>query len=672
MPRTLSAQDSPAGRRSAIVVRTSREARHGIGAGVLVSRCPAATQTVLDQLARYLGLVGLTALFVGGDWGCHVDPGVSSGKGFHAIAILKTLGADNRIVIQAYLAQAVGLGLAGSLIGLLLGMALQQMLPGVLATLLASDLLGQIEYAPAFSSSAIGPLVKGVGLGVLTTLFFSLWPLLRVREVKPAAIFRREVEVPLAAHLPTRVWFGRRWFESFRRDPIPAGTALIIGAGLAALSMWQSGSWMVGLLFIGGLLIALTALVMSARSLLAGISRLPPPDALVLRHALGNLHRPGSQALGVMVSIGVGVMVIMTIGVIEHSLIHNISEHRPADSPTFFFIDIQPDQTDRFSALVHEQTGKLAPHLTPLVRARVRAINGQAVKTEASSEQEEQASQTREDKRKNWYLSREYALTFLAELPKDNQIIQGAWWKPGEVASRPFVSVEEEAARYMGLSVGSIMDLDIQGTSVEAEVASIRKVEWGNFSTNFYMILSPGSLDDAPMTYVGTVRVSPDEEVPLQTRVVATLPNVTAINIGDVMATFARVLERLALAIRAVALFCILAGALVMAAALTATRYQRLYEAVVLKALGATRGLIAQAFAVEYALLGCVAGTVGIVLANGLAWATLRYVLDLPWSLVPSLLAMGLAGTILLTMAVGFLSTYRLLGQRPLRVLRQE
>lgn len=625
----------------------------------------------LDQLARYLGLVGLTALFVGGI-GVAMSIRAFLREKFHAIAILKTLGAESRTVIQAYLAQAVGLGLAGSLIGLILGVALQQVLPGALANLLDTELLGQVEYAPAMSSAAIGSLVKGVGLGVLATLLFSLWPLLTVREVNPAAIFRREVEAPYLSDTFSGGWFGRRWLQSVKDDPIPAGTASVIGSGLAALSMWQSGSWMVGLLFIAGLVVAVAALAVSAKGLVAAIKRLPTPGPLVLRQALGNLHRPGSQALGVMVAIGVGVMVIMTIGVIEHSLIHNINENRPADSPTFFFIDIQPDQTDRFSALVHAQTGELVPNLTPLVRARVRAIDGQAVRTEAGNEQEEQASQTREDKRKIWYLSREYALTFLEQLPKDNRIVQGAWWRSGEVPSRPFVSVEEEAARYMGLSIGSTVDLDIQGTSVVAEVASIRKVEWGNFSTNFYMILSPGSLDGAPMTYVGTVRVSPADEIPLQTKIVAALPNVTAINIGEVMATFARVLERLALAIRAVALFCIMAGALVMAAALTATRYQRLYDAVVLKALGATRALIVQAFAAEYALLGCVAGAVGIVLANGLAWATLRYVLDLTWSLEPSLLMVGLASTVLLTMAVGFLSTYRLLGQRPLTVLRQE
>ena len=216
------------------------------------------------------------------------------------------------------------------------------------------------------------------------------------------------------------------------------------------------------------------------------------------------------------------------------------------------------------------------------------------------------------------------------------------------------------------------MELDIQGTILQAEVSSIRKVEWGNFSTNFYMIFSPGALEGAPFTYVATVRVSPDQEVPLQQAVVAAFPNVSAIHIGDVLDGFARVLDRLSLAIRAVALFCVVAGWLVMAAALAATRYRRLYESVILKALGATRGLIGRAFAIEYVLLGTVAGLIGLSLGTALSWAVLRYLFDLPWSLHPRVLGIGLFLTMLLTLIVGFASTYRILGQRPLAVLRHE
>ena len=219
-----------------------------------------------------------------------------------------------------------------------------------------------------------------------------------------------------------------------------------------------------------------------------------------------------------------------------------------------------------------------------------------------------------------WRRKSVYVLTFLDRLPKDNTLIKGEWWKPGQVFSTPQVSVEEDAALHLGLTIGSIVEFDIQGATVSAEVSSIRKVEWGNFSTNFYMILSPGSIEGAPFTYVATVRASADQEVPLQQAVVASFPNISAIHIGDVLDGFARVLDRLSLAIRAVALFCVVAGGLVMAAALASTRYRRLYESVILKALGATRGLIARAFAMEYVLLGAVAGLIGLALGSVLSW----------------------------------------------------
>ena len=625
----------------------------------------------LEQLARYLGLVGLTALFVGGI-GVALSIQAFLREKLQSIAILKTVGADTRTIIASYLGQAVGLGFLGSAAGIAIGVALQSVLPQAVSTVLATDVLQQIEFSAVLSRSALEPLAKGVALGVLTTLLFSVWPLLTIREIKPASIFRREVEgVPVPAARRGTSWWGRA-VCLITADPVRAATAAGIGLGLAGLSVWQAGSFAIGGLFIAGLVMALLVLTVAANLLLWGLRTIPVPRVLSVRQALGNLQRPGAQTLGVMVAIGVGVMVILAIGLLEHALVRQVGENRPSDSPTFFFIDIQPDQVAPFTELVHRRTGDFAPDLTPLVRSRLHAIDGRVVTVDRESEQEEPPSQSREEKRKNWYVNREYVLTFLDDVPKDNRIVRGTWWKPGQKFVRPQVSVEEEAAKSLGIDIGTVVDLNIQGTILQAEVSSIRKVEWGNFSTNFYLIMSPGSLDGAPMTYVATVRVAPRDEATFQSAVVAAFPNVTAINIGEVLSSFARVLDRLSLAIRAVAVFCLLAGALVMAAALAATRYRRLYEAVILKALGATRGLIARSFAAEYALLGCVAGTIGVVLASAFSWAILRYILELPWALELELLGVGLGCTILLTLLVGFLSTYRLLGQPPLSVLRHE
>ena len=310
--------------------------------------------------------------------------------------------------------------------------------------------------------------------------------------------------------------------------------------------------------------------------------------------------------------------------------------------------------------------------MTPLVRSRLHTVNGEVVKVEEEADHEERHDKNKEERRKQWYLSREYVLTFLDQLPKGNDVVAGTWWQPGQPFSRPQVSIEEEAAKSLGLVVGSQVELDIQGATITAEVSSIRKVDWGNFSTNFYMILSPGSLDGAPLTYVATIHVDPEQEVPLQQAVVAAFPNVSAIHVGDVLRNFASVLDRLALAIRAVAMFCVMTGSLVLAAALAATRYRRLYESVVLKALGATRSLIAGIFALEYCLLGVVAGILAAVLSSALSWLVLTYVFDLSWGLHPMVLVTGLLCTMVLTLVVGLLSTFRILGQRPLAILRHE
>ena len=622
----------------------------------------------LQQLTRYLGLIGLTALFIGG-LGVATSIHAFLREKLQTIAILKTAGADTATVIQAYALQAMWLGLVGSLAGAAIGIGLQRGLPTLVANLFASDLLDQLGFSPELSISSLWPVVKGVVLGLLSTLLFALWPLLTIRNMKPAAILRRDVEPMQADDLTTPRQWQPRWVLCDRLKLLTACSFIV---GLAGLSVWQAESWRIGLLFVGALILAVVFLALSAKLLVFGLRLLPIPKSLSLRQALSNVARPGGQAVGIIVAIGIGVMAIATVSLVEHALLQQVGDRRPNDAPTFFFIDIQPDQADGFVQLVHQRLPGRKPDLTPLVRSRLHAINGDPIKIDSESEQEEKKEADKEEQRKNWYATREYVLTFLDHIPKDNTIVKGEWWKQGDAFAKPLLSVEEEAAKHLGLDIGSTVDLDIQGAIISAEVQSIRKVEWGNFSTNFYMILSPGSLDGAPITYVATLRVSSEEEVPIQQAVVASFPNVSAIHVGDVLQNFARVLDRLSLAIRAVASFCVLAGGFVMAAALAATRYRRLYESVILKALGATRGLIARSFAAEYALLGGVAGLIGVLLGSLLSWGVLTYFFELAWSLQPSVLLIGVSFTVLLTLTVGFLSTYRLLGQRPLAVLRHE
>ena len=234
------------------------------------------------------------------------------------------------------------------------------------------------------------------------------------------------------------------------------------------------------------------------------------------------------------------------------------------------------------------------------------------------------------------------------------------------------MSVDDEAAKYFGVGVGGTLTFDVQGVLLEAEVMNLRKIDWQSLSANFFMVLSPGALDGAPTIYLATARVPPDLESRLQDRVVAAFPNVTAIPLRGVLERVSEVLAQISFAVRFMALFSIAAGLVVMAGALAATRYQRLYESVILKTLGATRWAIARAFAVEYACLGAAAGLGGTALAAVLAWIVLRFVLDTPWTLEPETLVLGVTLTTLVSLAIGLLATVRLLGRKPLSVLRQE
>src|SRR5437660_178821 len=588
----------------------------------------------LRQLTMYQGLVGLIALMVGGI-------GVASSvrafmkEKLETIAVLKAIGAGSSAILRVYLTQTFLLGALGCLAGAVLGAAFQIALPPWLRAWLPIELEFRL---------ALLPFVRGVGMGLLTTILFALWPLLEVRHVRPNLILRREVtDEPMGS--PGRM----AWAISG-----------LLALALAGMAFWQAGSWRAAGLFIGALAAALALLNATAWLVVRLARRVPRWRSLPWRQGLANLYRPGSQAQTVLVSVGVGVMVILAIHLVERNILWEIGENVPADAPTFFFIDIQPDQHDAFARLLVER-GHTDARLTPLVRSRLSALNGQPVRRESF-----------EDREHGWYFTREYVLTFLHEIPRGNAITKGEWWEGGGSSGLPRVSVEEEAASRLGLDLGLTVEFDIQGAKVSGRIASIRKVEWGNMSTNFYFIFEPGALEGAPMTYVATTRVIQREEVSLQRATVAAFPNVSAINIRAVLDSVAQVVDRISLVIRFMAALSILAGAVVLAGALAATRFRRIYEAMIFKAVGGTRRILAATFAVEYALLGAAAGLIGAGLATGLAWGAGQWILDVKWLFQPVALITGIGATIAGTVLVGFLSTYRILGQKPLPVLRRE
>jgi putative ABC transport system permease protein len=583
-----------------------------------------------NQLTMYLGLTGLVALMVGGI-GVAVSVRAFVRDKLDAIAILKSLGAGWRQVLAAYVCQTALLGLGGSLLGAALGSGVQPLIAPVLARLLPFPV--ELEVSPL-------AVLNGVALGLGVTLLFALWPLLEIRRVPPAHILRREVEPALRGRRP---WLAL--------GPI--------AAGLAGLALWQAGSWKIGGLFVVGLSGALVMLGLGARLIVAGARR-SRRGPLVWRQGVANLGRPGSQAGAVLVSLGLAVMLIVAVALLEGSLREQLAHASADTAPAFFFIDIQPDQADGFRQLVAGLGGS-ALELVPVVRSRLAAIDGAPIPHDARTRRED-----------SWYLTREYVLTWAASPPGRNSVVAGRWWTPEEAAREPLVSVEEDIAKQLGVGLGSTLGFDIQGVPVTARVVNLRRVDWQTFNSNFFVIFSQGALDGAPTTYIATAQVPPGDEGRVQSGVVAAFPNVTAIPVREVLARIGAMLDQIGLAMRLVAGFSIVSGLVVMAGALAITRHQRLYQSVILKVLGATRGMLARMFAVEYALLGAGAGLCGTALAAVLAWAVLRFALDARWTWAPGTLAVGIAGATGLALAVGALGTSRLLAHKPLGVLRGE
>jgi putative ABC transport system permease protein len=616
----------------------------------------------LDQLNLYLGLIGFTILLVGGIGVACTIQGFLTQK-IPIIATLKTLGADSSQIIRLYLTQSLFLGGIGSLLGAMVGVALHRGLPLLLQGIIP-------ETMPI--NPTVAPIMRGIVLGILATLAFSLWPLLAIRHVSPALVYRQTVDHSQAmANTQSRLTRWRTILKHWWNDRTQVMVSVSMIAGVTGLAMWQAHSLTLGVFFSGACVVAILLLLGGTGVLYKILRHVPVPQRYLLRHAVKNLQRPGNFTKAMTLAIGIGVMLMTTLTIVERSLLDLIGHQIPSQAPSFFFIDIQPDQHPQFVRVLQQEFPDSPYELVPVVRSRLTAINGQRIDPEAHKGQ-----------RNGWYFTREYVLTTSRDLPKDNVLSQGQWWDHTKESTSdgatqtsynlPLVSVEEDAAKNLGLTLGSTLTLDIQGVPFVAKVGSLRQVDWSSFSMNFFMIVEPGSFDGAPFTYIATTRVPTTLEVPLQQAMVAVMPNVTAINVGDVLENIGRIFRQLALGIQALALLCLVTGAVVMIAAISINRYRRLHELAIVKALGGSRRLLVFSLGVEFGVIGAFAGLVGIGLGCLLSWSLLYFFFDLIWTFDLIVLSTGLLLTILLTLMTGFLGTYRLLGFPPLSVLRQE
>ena len=586
----------------------------------------------IDQTSLFMTLVGLTSLLVGG---IGVANGVRAWLDARArtIATLRCLGAESRLVLGICLIQVLALAAAGVLIGLLIGAT---------APLLLASWLRDVLPVPPVLGIYPGPLALAAGYGLLTALAFSIWPLGRAARIPGAALFRDRL-------LPGRARPSGRLIAA----NVVVAVALV-GLTVVATPDRRFASWFcaaalvtLALFRVGGTLVMLAAR--------AG-RRVGSPSG---RLGLGNLHRPGSTTPLMLVSVGLGLTTLAAVALIEGNVRREILEQLPANAPSFFFVDIQDAELPTFERLAHGQPGVQDVQQVPNLRARVVAVNGVP------------ADQVHATPDTQWALRGDRGLTYAATPPAGTHVVAGQWW-PANYDGPPLVSFDAGLARGWGVKVGDTIRVNVLGRDIDLRIASLRDIAWRSLSLNFTMVASPGLLQHAPHTHIATVRVADRDQGSLLRVVTDALPNVTGIRVQDVLAEVAALLDQAAAALAATGSLTLIAGGLVLVGAVAAGQRRRIQEAVILKALGATRRQIRAAWLVEFGVLGLAAGVIAALIGTLASYGVVRYVMQIDWVFLPGTLAATLAVSLAMMLVFGYAGTAAALRAKAAPLLRNE
>ncbi len=586
----------------------------------------------IDRLTLFLTLVGLTALLVGGVGVGNAVRSYLDGK-TATIATLKCLGAPGRLIFQVYMAQILALALIGIAAGLILGMA---------STYAAAGILGDTLGWQAELGIYPVPLATAAAFGLLTAITFSLWPLARARRVPAASLFR-DLITPATARVA--------------KSTLPA--LLFFGGLLAALAVFTASNRWLALYFVVGSIGALLLFRLAALGIMALARRLPRPRRPGLRLAITNLYRPGAPTGSVVMSLGLGLTVLVAIALIEGNLSRQVRQSLPEEAPGFYFIDIQPDQVAAFNALVNGFPGVTELQRVPMLRGRIAAVNGVTPdKLNIPSDLE-------------WVFRGDRGLTWAREQRADDRITAGDWW-PADYDGPPLVSLHDEVARALNIGPGDKLTINILGRDVEVTIANLREIDWANLSINFVVVFSPGLLEQAPQSHIATVKADPATEDALEIAVTDRFVNVSSIRVKEALEQVGELLGQIAIAVRAIAAVALVAGVLVLAGAVAAGHHRRVYDAVVLKVLGATRRSLAQAFLLEYGLLGLVTAAIAAAIGSLAAYLVLTEIMRSDFVFLPDAVITTALLATAITVAFGFVGTWRALGQKAAPLLRNE
>jgi putative ABC transport system permease protein len=605
---------------------------------------PTVTQG-LDQATSLLSLMSLVALVLGA-------VGVAMAMRAHlqqrldTIAIMKSLGARSTQIMKIYLLQTLLLGLAGGVLGVLFGIAVQLAFPHVLPKVL--DVQTQLHIQPR-------AILVGLGSGVLTTLLFTLPPLLDIRSVRPILILRRAVEENDDPFVPAVL---KKITKNIAQI---VATALIL-AGLAAIAMTLSDSVEVGKWFSAGLVGVLLILLAASAALLWALkfflnrTRLHLPSAL--RHGLANLYRPGNPSAALLAALGMGVMQIMTVYLVQRAVVTELHIASAPNIPNVFLVDIADTEINGMRTLLKAQPGITAePELLPVTTSRIEAIDGVAA---------DHAKLKNTPRR----MLRSINLTWADAAPPGTKVVAGEWWKPDE--TRPEVAISQRQADRLGVKLGSIITFAAQDSQINANVVALTSSNGQHAYSRAEFTLPHAALKGLPVIWYGGVHVAPAQVSQFQRALYLAYPTVTVINVAQAIETVRAVVIQITYVIQFLAAFSIFAGIIILASSIAGTRYRRIREVVVLKTLGATRARIATIFSIEFAVLGLVAGIVGIGFANLIVRVLENRVFNVAYK-SQLLLNLGALLTIAaLTVVTGWAASHRVLGQKPLEVLRDE
>ncbi|MFL5012284.1 ABC transporter permease [Rhizobium sp.] len=594
---------------------------------------PSLTENI-TRFSQFLTLVGLTALIVGGVGVANAVRAFLDSKRT-TIATFKCLGAPAQVVVLIYLFQIAIIALGGILIGLVIG---------ALSPIFAAQFLAQFLPVSTAPTLYPGALLLATLFGILTTLAFAILPLGHAREVPATALFREQ------------------GFEARRLPSWPyILLAALFMAGLAGLAILTAYDRFIAVVFVGAIVFAFVVLRLVA-ALIAWLARRSPRvNSPALRLAIGNIHRPGALTPSVVLSLGLGLALLVTLTLIDGNLRRQLTGRMNEGAPNFFFVDIQSAEVDAFRDLVQAQApqGKLVE--VPMLRGRIIAFNGEDV------------TKMNVPAAGRWVLNGDRGITYAETLPENAALTEGKWWDK-DYSGEPLVSFSSEEAHELGLKIGDTVTVNVLGRNITAKIASLRRVEWESLSINFVMVFSPNTFRGAPHAWLATLTdpsSTPAEDAAILKSVTNAYPTITSVRVKDAIDIVNQLVAQLATAIRAAASVALIASILVLAGALAAGNRARTHDAVVLKTLGATRAMLIRAFSYEYLILGLATAIFALIAGGVAAWFIVARIMRLPSTFLPDVAGLTLVTALILTVGIGLIGTWRILGQKAAPVLRE-